>query len=510
MTKKALAIRDAADHEEAVAGELGLIELATAPGASPDQLAWELQRRHLWRELLALAPVALMVQGLVPRGLAYDLGMIYSGLVWPVLLLYGTWQPVRASRGWSIRPLADLCFLGGAGLLAWATGATVGVAVGWTAYSSILGSFGLTPPMTAGVAIGLGLLAGIATSYRLVITSLVERELEALPPDQVPSAAALSDAEETVRAGAVIGGLARASFRAAGLTALAIMPALAITVMRPGANHPVIHVCATWALLLFLLALQYLARSLFYLGLTGEGLSQLRRRRRELSGERPSRRASRRAWSELRAPTALVRVVGLGSLAAWVVSAQALGAAGVGVGVATIASLVPLIPLGEPAEAAPSPMRRVFAGLLGALPAGLFLGAVGVLLVSNPAVKSVLGPATLLIAFVALERAAWLWARATRRLIHGDRHPPGPSPSGVAVVRRAALLGAALGFPVLALTSVLPWGYRELGLAMYALAAGCGPLVAVVAAMRLHLAAAEAPASGALPATTGILEETPA
>ena len=62
------------------------------------------------------------------------------------------------------------------------------------------------------------------------------------------------------------------------------------------------------------------------------------------------------------------------------------------------------------------------------------------------------------------------------------------------------MLGAALGFPAMAAAYFLPWNLRELGAVAYRMAMIVGPVVSVVAAMRMHLAIAEA---GAVPRLAG-------
>lgn len=508
MEKKALALRDGADEEEAVAGELGLIELATAPGASPDELAWELQRRFLVRELVALAPVAALLLGLVPEGAVGTVVAVYTLLGWPVVLLFGTWQPMRSSRGWSLRPVADLCFLGGAGLLGVIGGMLAGGLTGWTGFRVLRGVLGLGNGPADLLAIALGFGVGVFACVRTMATILVERELEALPDAAVPDVDALAEAGARLEPFSQVRSVARASFRAAGLGALALVPlglAAALGLLEGSRGLP--PALGAWALIMALLAGQYLVRSLFYLGLTSEGLAQLARRRGELAAPEQARGAvaSRRAWQGLRCPGGLARAIGLGGLVAALSSAGWLGPLAGAVALLGVLALVPLIPVGDGMETSAPPARRALAGALGAIPAAAMMVGCVALLRTNGPVAPLLGPLIFPLMLVILERATWLWARASRRLLHGEAADPAGSPvagvrAGAEVAERALLLGAALGFPAMAAAYFLPWNLRELGAVAYRMAMIVGPVVSVVAAMRMHLAIAEA---GAVPRLAG-------
>jgi hypothetical protein len=494
VSKKALALRDGADHEEAVAGELGLIEFATAPGTSPDQLAWELQLRYLGRELLALAPVAAYGLGVLPSAITSSHLLAYAVLVWPFLLLYGTWQPVRAAGRSRLRPAADLCFLGGSGLLGLAGGLGLGTCLGWFLQDALVNA-GLTPGYALAFSAPLFLVVAVYTFVRLVTVSLVERELEGLADEQLPATTDLEEAATQVAPVALVGSVSRAAFRTAGLSFLAILPALGTLALSGPLREALAPAAGAWSIVLGLLAAQYFTRALFYLSLTGEGLAQLAVRRRD-RGDLATESA-RRSWRAMRAPGTLARLVGLGLATAWILGSGAMGGATPLVAAGILAILVPLVPLGE--EARGTPARRVAASVLGLLPAALlvFGGVAG--LGKMGAATKLLGP-TVLLLFLALgDRAVWLWARATSRLLGQDAHTPGPPAPAIPILRRAALLGAAIGFPALALAYLVPWGLRELAAAAYLAAAAVGPAVAVVAAMRLHLAIAEAGVPKALP-----------
>lgn len=241
--KLPVACLDGHHLEESPAPSSLLTELVSETGRSPDEVAWELQRADLGRELLLLSPLVgfFLVESL---GLALSPAyfLFYLLGILPVLALRLVWGPLRYREETGVtQTLGDLAFLGAALVQSyWITFAGVGLVA--TVVANLLTGAGL--PMRFVQPLLLLLTFGVGAPYlfnRVLAASLVEREMEAELLRELPGGHGeeVPEASNPLGTGALWLGRLRTTFRAGVLAFLGYLPVLGLQLLgMPLGDHP--------------------------------------------------------------------------------------------------------------------------------------------------------------------------------------------------------------------------------------------------------------------------------
>lgn len=180
---------DGHDREELSEGADLLVEMVTAAGRAPDQVAWDLQLQHWRDELFVCLPLLLwMVMDVFRLRPPEWPFLLYFFLLWPALTLRVFWNPLRGRRGESVvETLQDLAYLWST-LLPTVIGTYLACLPFWWVGVQVLSALGADRDFQSFVSfLAVSTLLAPPVAGRLLAGSLVDRELEGRDSRKLPA-----------------------------------------------------------------------------------------------------------------------------------------------------------------------------------------------------------------------------------------------------------------------------------------------------------------------------------
>lgn len=270
--------------EEAPGGVRLLVEMVSGLGRSPDEVAWELQRRDFLGEIGLLTPF-LALSLLASMGIRFSEAWImpYVFAIWPALGFRLVWAPLRgrSPRGF-LANLQDLFFLGVGflqSLMLAVPAAAAAAMVGFHLFDSTLN---LGRAAQSGFFAASWLMVLPFVSARVLAASLVERELE-----EEVAAALPAGEEEDLAPRSLAASHLRTLFRSSLWFLAGASPMFLWTwVLGMGYGFaPWLFKASVWAG--GLLGIQHLFRGFFYAAMASATRRRLERSRQEHAGAPP-------------------------------------------------------------------------------------------------------------------------------------------------------------------------------------------------------------------------------
>jgi hypothetical protein len=451
---------DSHHHEENPAGVGLLVELVTAAGRRPDEVAWELQIRDLPSELALLAPM-LFIMLLSSFGLRGESGLllVYVFGLWPALAYRLLWAPLRGRRATNTQGIVhDLVFVAASFLqsLFFAIPATLALGAGtiWVLHFFWIGNN--IGPIFA-LALGWFILLPHFLSKGLAL-NLVEREMEevtaALPPGS------LEETESSLGAVSLWACRLRTLFRASMIALIGYLPHLFLLEILDWRYRHIPSFTWIFPVAMGGLALHHLVRGFFYTAMADRTRTLLKKREASMAeaslllpepktsslgrGEDltpvtspPQTQPNPRdlAWREMRHPLSLLASLGTGILGITLLFGLVAGLKALGT--PTLWALVPLVALLTPtwgvAQVGTDRSTNISPGsrLLTALPISLF--TLAVLAAFSWAATPIFrffdgGPVATTLAItlslLAMELGARVWAWSIARVLPGKKRIP--------------------------------------------------------------------------------------
>ncbi len=271
-------IPDSQDREEVSASSRPMLELVAANGRTPDEVAWELQKVNVLREIALYLPLGCLavINRFFPSDAAGILTLLYL-LTFPLTFLRLIWAPLRGQtpKGvWAV--VQDYLFLAAALL-----GAVFETGLLFLGLAGVLVSVGIMKPLLqsapAGFVVGGATILGVSLRFRdALASSLAERDLEGQIEAGLSEGFEEWDALSTAEIGT---SSMRSIFRGLLFAFFGFLPSFFWPVVAPPGKVPA--GILSFAIVMGLLGLHQTVRGLFYAAM-GERTKSLLRERNEL------------------------------------------------------------------------------------------------------------------------------------------------------------------------------------------------------------------------------------